>query len=285
MGRLYGAGPAMQPVRLFFLLCICSSVAFGQSESSIRYLANEGVMVTHDQTKILMDPLYGNSYDIYQLVPDQTREMIFSGAPPFDDVDAVFVSHHHGDHFSAEDMLRLLKSQTGTRLYAPAQAVAAIREIAGAEDDSVFDRVVGLDLDYGDPPVSIRTENIIVDAVHIPHSGWPTARTDVQNIAFRITLDDATTVLHLGDADARIVHFAADEQYWEERTVDLALPPYWFFGSDDGIELLENRLDVRNAIGIHVPAKFASPGNIPAEFIGYELFTTPGEGRRFSGSK
>ena len=275
----------MQSIRLVLVLCVFSSAAFAQSESSIQYLANEGVMVTHEKTKILMDPLYGNSYDIYQLVPDATREMIFAGTPPFDGVDAVFVSHHHGDHFSAEDMLRLLKSQTGTRLYAPAQAVAAIRQVAGADDDSVFERVVGLDLDYGDPPVHIRTENIIVEAVHIPHSGWPTARTDVQNIAFRITLDDASTVLHLGDADARMVHFAADEQYWEERTIDLALPPYWFFGSDDGIELLENRLDVRHSIGIHVPAEFSNPANIPRELSGYELFTAPGEGRRFTGSQ
>jgi hypothetical protein len=181
--------------------------------------------------------------------------------------------------------LRLLKLQTGIHLYAPAQAVAAIREIAGTEDESVFNRVTGLDLDYGDPPVTIRTDNIIVDAVHIPHSGWPTARTDVQNIAFRVTLDDSATVLHLGDADARIVHFAANEQYWEERTVDLALPPYWFFGSEDGTEILQNRIDLRHAIGIHVPAEYSDKEKIPEKLLGYELFTRPGEGRRFVGSQ
>jgi len=275
----------MQSIRLLFLLGLCSAGAYAQSESSIQYLANEGVMVTHEETKILMDPLYGNSYDTYQLVPEETREKILTGAWPFDGVDAVFVSHHHGDHFSAEDMLRLLRSQSGIMLYAPAQAVAAMLEIAGADDDSVFERVVGLDLDYGDPPVNIRSENLLVEAVHIPHSGWPTARTDVQNIAFRITLDNTSTVLHLGDADARVVHFAADEQYWEERTIDLALPPYWFFGSDDGIELLENRLDVIHSIGIHVPARFSNPANIPREFSGYDMFTAPGEGRRFNGSQ
>jgi L-ascorbate metabolism protein UlaG (beta-lactamase superfamily) len=275
----------MQFVRLLFVFYVCSSSAFAQSESSIQYLANEGVMVTHEETKILMDPLFRNSYDTYQMVPDETREDIFAGVPPFDGVDAVFVSHYHGDHFSAEDMLRLLESQPEARLYAPAQAVAAMREVSGADDEAVFARIVGLDLDYGDPPVSIRTDNIIVEAVHIPHSGWPTARTDVQNIAFRVTLDDSSTVLHLGDADARLVHFAADEQYWEERTVDLALPPYWFFGSDDGIRILENRMDVRHSIGIHVPADFSDPGKIPAELAGYDLFTSPGEGRRFSGAQ
>ena len=116
--------------RISWLVLFISSAAFGQSESVIRYLANEGVMVTHGESKILIDPLYQNSYDTYQLVPDEVRDAIFAGDSPYDSVDAVFVSHHHGDHFSAEDMLRLLRSQTGTRLYAPAQAVAAVREVA-----------------------------------------------------------------------------------------------------------------------------------------------------------
>jgi L-ascorbate metabolism protein UlaG (beta-lactamase superfamily) len=141
--------------------------------------------------------------------------------------------------------------------------------------------MTGLDLDYGDEPVSIQAEDLVVDAVHIPHTGWPTARTDVQNIAFRVTLGDANTVVHLGDADARVVHYESDEDYWEERTIDLALPPYWYFGSSDGIEILENRLNVNHAIGIHVPDSFSSPANIPAELAGRDLFTRPGEGRRF----
>ena len=213
------------------------------------------------------------------------REAMFRGQRPFDGVDAVFISHYHGDHFSAADVLRFLRSQQSARLYAPAQAVAGIRHLATEEDEHLFARVVGLDLEYGDSPVSIDTDDLVVDAACVPHAGWPTARTDVQNIAFRVTVNDTSTVLHLGDADARLVHFTADQDYWDERTVDLAFPPFWFFGSPDGIEILENRLDIRHAIGIHVPASFEDPSNIPDELQGYELFTRPGEGRRFVGSQ
>jgi hypothetical protein len=89
----------------------------------------------------------------------------------------------------------------------------------------------------------------------------------------------------MGDADARIVHFEADEEYWEERVTDIALPPYWFFASDDGVEILEDRMDVRYAIGIHAPAEFSNRTSIPDKYIGTELFTQPGEGRRFVGSQ
>lgn len=265
---------------LLTLLLLLSQAAFSQS-AAIRYLANEGVMVTHGETKVLFDPLFDNGYGQYQMVPEQVRADIFAGKPPYDGVDAVFVSHHHGDHFSAEDMLRLLRAQQDIRLYAPAQAVTAVRQIAGDADAALLDRMTGLDLDYGDDPLSINATGLVIDAIHVPHSGWPTARTDVQNIAFRVTLENENTVLHLGDADARVVHFSANVDYWEERAIDLALPPFWFFGSDDGIEILEDRLDIMHSIGIHVPDRFADPAALPEELRTYDLFTRPGEGRRF----
>jgi len=261
---------------LFFL----AHTAFAQS-ATIQYLGNEGVMVSRDETKVLFDPLFDNGYGQYQMVPDDMRAAIFAGERPFDDVDAVFVSHHHGDHFAASDILRLLRERANIRLYAPAQAVAAVRAIAAADDAAVLERMTGLDLEYGDPPVTIEAAGLLIEAVHIPHSGWPTARTDVQNIAFRVTLGDDSTVLHLGDADARVVHFSSDADYWESRSVDLALPPYWFFASADGVEILEDRLDVTNAIGIHVPDRFADPAAVPGELRSADLFTRPGEGRRF----
>ena len=268
------------------ILAVFGAFATAQETSSVQYLANEGLMVTHGDTKILFDPLYDNGYDQYQLVPPVMVEAIFAGKRPYDGVDAVFVSHYHGDHFSAGEVLRLLQNRQDIQLYAPAQAVAGMREIATSDNESVFERVTSLDLDYGDAPVFIRKANLLIEAVHVPHSGWPTARTDVQNIAFRVTLEDTSTVLHLGDADARIVHFEQDDSYWDERHIDLAFPPYWFFLSDDGREILQDHISIRHSIGIHVPAKFGEdPSSVPAELFGDELFTSPGEGRRFTGTQ
>ena len=271
-------------VRIITLLLTLSSTTFAQ-ETYVQYLANEGVMVSHEDTRILFDPLYRNGFNNYQMVPDDVREALLAGAAPYDGVDAVFISHFHGDHFSAEDILALLRNNGDIRLYAPAQAVAGLRDLSEDADAALFDRVVGLDLEYGDAPVSIQAENLVIDAAHVPHSGWPTARTDVQNISFRVTLADTSTVLHMGDADARLVHFEADTDFWEQRVIDFAMPPYWFFGSADGIELLEYRLTVLNTVGLHVPAKFSVTSNIPAELRRYDLFTHPGEGRRFEGTQ
>lgn len=102
------------------------------------YLANEGVLVRSGATTVLFDPLFENSYGQYQLLPDRMQAAIFSGEPPFDDVDAVFVSHAHGDHFSSRLMLDYLRVQPDVRLYAPAQAIAAMRNAADDEDQAIF---------------------------------------------------------------------------------------------------------------------------------------------------
>jgi hypothetical protein len=82
------------------------------------------------------------------------------------------------------------------------------------------------------------------------------------------------------------VHFEQDENYWGERHVDLALPPYWFFRSADGREILEDFVRAEYSIGIHVPAEFGEDrSTIPAELLGDDLFTQPGEGRRFTGTQ
>ena len=102
---------------LAFLILIMEGVQ--AHESTAHYLANEGLMVEHGDTKILFDPLFRNDYGQYMLLPEELEEALFAGTAPFDSIDAVFVSHHHGDHFSPADMVRLLRDQSGIRLYAP----------------------------------------------------------------------------------------------------------------------------------------------------------------------
>ena len=183
--------------------------------ATAQYLANAAVLVTNGGTKVVFDPLFRNDFGSYERVPESMERALFAGAPPFDGLDAVFISHYHEDHFSAIDVLRLLETRPDLRLYAPAQAVAGMREIASARLDAVIDRVNAIALQYRDAPVSLEHGTLLIEAVRVPHSGWPARQQQVENIAFRVTLDTETTVVHLGDADASDAHFAHDGAYWQ----------------------------------------------------------------------
>jgi L-ascorbate metabolism protein UlaG (beta-lactamase superfamily) len=240
------------------------------------YLANEGVLIASGETRIVFDPLFRNDFGTYRLLPEELERALFAGEPPFTGLDAVFISHYHEDHFSPLDVLRLLKERGEIRLYAPAQAVMEMRRIA-ADNEGVFSRVTEIRLEYKDPPFAIEAGDLVVEAVRIPHTGWPDRQLDVENIAYRVTLDASTTVVHLGDADTSEAHFAHDALYWERRPLDMAFPPYWFFESEDGRRVLEQRLKPAHAVGIHVPLEMTK-GRPPA-LEEYDLFVSPGETR------
>ncbi len=281
-------GPLMIK-RLFLLLALpffTHALVFAQAPNSeptsatAQYMANEGLMVMQGATKVVFDPLFRNSYGQYQLLPKAMEEALFAGEPPFDGIDAVFVSHYHGDHFSPEDMLRLLKVQQGIHLYAPIQAVNGMRKVATTQDKTVFERVTAVELAYKDAPVTLEMEGLIIEAVRIPHSGWPRGRLDVENISWRVTLNDTTTVLHMGDADPNDVHFARDVTYWDKRHTHMAFPPYWFFSSTGGNGILKNRIKPDHSVSVHVPVSISkTPSLRPVELRGHDLFTEPGEKR------
>jgi L-ascorbate metabolism protein UlaG (beta-lactamase superfamily) len=248
--------------------------------ATAQYLANAAVLVTNSETKVVFDPLFRNDFGSYERVPEAMEDALFAGAPPFDGLDAVFISHYHEDHFSAIDVLRLLETRTDLRLYAPTQAVAGMREIASARLDAVIDRVNAIALQYRDAPVSLEHGPLFIEAVRVPHAGWPARQQQVENIAFRVTLDAETTVVHLGDADASDAHFAPDGGYWSRRRTDAAFPPYWFFLSEAGRQVLERRIAPTRSIGMHVPADVPGrPADRAAELRRHELFTEPGEVR------
>ena len=240
------------------------------------YLGNEGVLVVHDDTKILFDAFYANSYGQYALVPDNLSAEMISGDAPFDGIDAVFVSHIHGDHFSVAPALEYLRVQKDVHLYAPQQVADAFQEAGVEESDPLLARIHGYDLAPDDNAKAFTVGNLNIDVVAIPHAG---NRPDIQNFAWRVTLDDEKTVIHLGDAGTVTSHFARHADHFDNKKTDTAFPPYWFLGDDNGAKILEEIIKVDQVIGIHVPARAAFNGDEWRARVGGDLFTDPGETR------
>ena len=97
-----------------------------------------------------------------------------------------------------------------------------------------------------------------------------------------VTLDDATTVMHLGDADAGRQHYEVHESHWKARTTDLAMVPVWLMLTDRGRHVLNEHVDAEHEVGIHVYKSVPDEAEErPPEFEGLDIFTEPGEIRQF----
>lgn len=241
-----------------------------ETQGQATYLGNEGVMITSGDTKIVFDPFFHNSYNTYQLVPEDIRTALFNNQAPYDNIAAIFISHAHGDHFSAEDMLKFLKANQKSRVIAPKQAIDKLMSLD--DSASIKKQVTAIELAFGDQPQTINIGELMIDAVRIPHAGWP-GRAEIENLVFRVTLEDSITVIHMGDADPNDTHFAPYRKHWQKTFTNTAFPPYWFFDSNEGNYILENRINAQQSIGVHVPV------NVPTSLKNSQklYFSQPGE--------
>ncbi|MEO1406196.1 MAG: MBL fold metallo-hydrolase [Pseudomonadota bacterium] len=270
-------------IRNYLISCVSALILSSQTASAddvdgtadVMYLGNAGIMVVQGSTKVLFDPLFRDDYGQYQLVPPEIRTRLFEAEPPFDNIDAVLISHAHGDHFNAVDIVKFHEAHPDALIVAPEQALDTMIA-TGSVTDAMAARFVSIDLDYGDVPVSIPFTSLTVEAVRIPHAGGA-PRRPIENIAYRVTLEDEATVMHLGDADPTVEDFANYSDHWQARETDMAFPPYWFFLNFQGQAVVSAGLNASNATGVHVP--IAVPQNLIE--TGQPFFASPGEVRSF----
>ncbi|MCZ6617444.1 MAG: MBL fold metallo-hydrolase [Gammaproteobacteria bacterium] len=248
-----------------------------ETAGAARYLGNEGVLVTLGDVKVLFDAFYADSYGSYVLVSESDREKLMNDKPPFDGIDAIFVSHAHGDHFTAAPTLAYLRLHPDVRLFGSWQ-VADSLAAATNSDDPVLKRIVPFELQPGDTPEVVQIENLLIDVFAIPHVGGARMAA-VSNLVFRVTLDGLSTVMHLGDSEIDNVLFAALQLHWDARHTHVAFSPYWFIGNEAGERILTDNLKADQVIGIHVPAESVGNGDGWRNRLGGDLFTDPGESR------
>ncbi|MDJ0917648.1 MAG: MBL fold metallo-hydrolase [Woeseiaceae bacterium] len=259
-----------------------ASHADGDHDWGARYIANAGVMVERGDTKILFDPFFRDGFGLYDLVPEDIEAALFDGVSPWDGIDAIFISHYHGDHFHPGVVTDYLRRWPSVHAYAPQQAVDALIAADDGASDELLGRIHAIDLERDSDALEFELGGLFIEAVRIAHAGWPRRHSDTENIVYRVTLDDSATVMHLGDADSGREHYEVHDDYWQKRTSDLALVPVWLMLSEKGKHVVDEHVDAEHEIGMHV---YKSIPDDPAErepkFDGLDIFTEPGETRRW----
>ena len=268
-------------VSVIAALMVNISVFSHEDSADALYIGNEGVLVSHGDLKVLFDAFYDSSYGTYVLVDSPTQSAMMAGTSPYDGVDALIISHVHGDHFSPAPTLAYLRAQSAVHLYGSAQVVDALVKLVGEADTEIASRLHALNLKPGDASVTLSLGDIEIEAIAVPHSGGA-RHAAVTNLLFRVGLDDFPVVMHMGDADTIDAEFARQQTFLDRKHTHTAFVPYWFLGLERGEAILDERIKPDKVIGIHVPEAAVGQGDAWRERAGGDLFTDPGEIRKIS---
>jgi len=246
--------------------------------SELEYMANEGVLFSHGENSVIFDSFYSDSINgTYLLLEKDTQESVLAAKPPYQNIKLAFVSHVHGDHFSTEPTLEYLRTHSSVRLLAPGQVIDALTK-AGADD--VKRQLLRVEVSPGETPVDVPVKGFKIKVAAVPHIG--DKFKDVENLIFRVSIENSPTIAHLGDA--------APENHWYPflkdffLPVDVALVPLWFITMDEGKEIVSEYIYGSHVIGIHLPSEARGLGKEYRDHYQNDMFTDPGERRAYDSS-
>ncbi len=261
---------------LGILLCLAtafdSAAAQAKQGVELTYIANEGFLITGGGKKILVDALLRQGIPEYYLRPDvQTLKKLEGAHPPYDAVDLVLATHFHRDHFDAGSVAAHLRANPKATFVSVHQAADLVAQQfpPGAREAA---RVLSTTPAYNQK-TRLTVAGIPIEAVRLRHGQF-------ENTGFLITLA-GKTILHVGDADAEVVNFAAFGL--GKQKIDVALIPYWYFLSDEGKRVVRERISAAKLIAIHIDIEKPdgelrrSLAQIRGEFPAVILATRAGE--------
>ena len=246
------------------------------SSLEVRYIANEGVLISSRDKRVLIDGLHRRYGPEYAYLPDAEREKIESARPPFDKIDLILVSHFHGDHFHPESVGLYLKNNTKA-VFASSHQV--VDEVATKFSDyaAIKDRVHPINYSLK----SIQPMNLAgIDVTFLGVGHGSGRHASIQNLGHVISLGGKKLV-HIGDADISDEIFDAFDL--ELQGIDIAFLPSWFLTSKSGQELIERHIRPRHIIAVHL-----GPGDaeeitreVKKNFPAADVFSTMLEKRIF----
>ena len=230
-------------VKICALLCLSLPL---QADVTITQLANDGVMVSSGQTRIMIDGMVVETYSVYGGLPPEAAAQYKQVSGAFAGVDLALVSHRHHDHNQPSHACEFTQKSESTKLVSGSQVLGLMREKCRTFI-TTSPRVTEIDPQYENPYVFNRA-NAKVTVFPLSHGTRKYAK--IQNYGHLIEID-GVTLLHIGDAAMDPTDF--QRMGLDQIKVDVAMIPFWFFQPGPGIELVNKYMGAPLKIAVHIP--------------------------------
>ncbi len=223
--------------------CLVNPLA---ADLTVTQLANEGVMITDGETRILIDAMVVEPYSIYGGLPDDVVPLFDKLSGPFSEIDMLLVSHRHHDHNQPRFACQYMQQSAETILLAPSQVLDLMREKCRKfvtssprirKIDAQYDQAEMIDLAHGK-----------ITIFPLSHGTGKYAR--LENNGHLIEMG-GMSILHIGDAAMNSADFV--RAGLDKIEIDVALIPFWYFQPGPGSDLVRQFLNAPNKIAVHIP--------------------------------
>jgi L-ascorbate metabolism protein UlaG (beta-lactamase superfamily) len=216
------------------------------SSVTVRYIANEGVLIASGDKQILIDGLHREYKPAYLFPPPEMQAVLENARPPYDKIDLLLVSHVHLDHFHPESIGQYLKSNARSIFASSGQAVGEIAKNF-ADHEKVRSQIKPVTHEWK-RSTEMNQDGVRIKFLGLRHSGE--RFKDIQNLGHLIEIG-GKKLLHIGDADMTAENFSTFDLAKEK--IDVAFIPYWFLISEDGRKLVREQFNPKQVIAVHIP--------------------------------
>jgi L-ascorbate metabolism protein UlaG (beta-lactamase superfamily) len=210
--------------------------------TEVRYVANSGMLLTISRRRFLIDAPIRAGIPPYATSSREERALLEAARGPYQDVDAILITHWHEDHFSADAVAAHLSSSPRTILVSSPEVIDRVRGVAPGLHASRLR--AALPSPGGSEQVDIG--GVPVHVLRLRHN--PARRLPEQHVGFLIGA--TAPALHVGDADPAIDNFAGLKSL---PPVDLAFLPFWYVADAANRRVVADAIRPGRIVAMHVP--------------------------------
>lgn len=231
-----------QRKKIFLLLFFFYLIGFQQQGySQITYIANEGIFITVNNKKILIDALHRQTPSVYQHTPANYTTAIINAHSPFDSIQLFLITHGHPDHFKKDYLQQFLKNHRACPLIAPTEVIDTLLK----GDSQLLPQLYAANLPKGG--FLYELEGIKVTAIPLQHIGKP-EKPPLDHFGYLLDID-GLTIFHGADAVVSQANWKIIRRFIKK--VDYVVLPYdWFY--EAGLAFIKKEPIGKHYIAVHV---------------------------------
>ncbi|MBO6792579.1 MAG: MBL fold metallo-hydrolase [Balneolaceae bacterium] len=258
----------MKSLFIFLALLMVSVSLSAQSEITIRYIGNMGVLISDANNSVLIEGLHDEyRAESYTFPSDEVvQTLITKDGSEFPPITAVMATHFHQDHFDEALINRFLDANEYSVFIGSEQAVSEI--------DAGKDQLIPISTATYQKQ-SVNLNGVKITSFYLNHVN-PGRFDSIQNVGFLVEIN-GFKILHIGDTNWFEEAFTAAELTALE--LDLAIMPFWMLMREESKANFSKCISADKIIATHLFYKDfeAYEKDILTFFPDATLFTQPNE--------